>query len=255
MDNKNQSRPARGPSGNLKERATSRVRKLLAFDRSIMETGSVPGDQDEVQLNLFSRRYRHIIGVDEVGRGCLAGPVMASAVLLDRELPDQSLCEELLYLDDSKVVSAARREVLAGKIRELACYGVGYVSNQEIDSINILQASLLAMERAVLQLIDSQKLEPSSVVVAIDGGRGLSGLSGSGFAQLMIPGGDKRSACIAAASVVAKVLRDNYMIHLSEKFPHYDWKENKGYPSRAHVAALGRVGPSSMHRQSFTWKH
>lgn len=176
-----------------------------------------------------------VCGVDEAGRGPLAGPVVAAAVILDPGRP-------LLGIDDSKKLSAAQRERLAPLIREQAlCWAVAEASVEEIDRLNILQATLLAMQRAVAAL----SVRPERALV--DGNR---------CPQLDIPvaavvKGDGQIASIAAASILAKTVRDAGMQILHLEFPHYGFDRHMGYPTAAHVAALKQHGPSPAHRRSF----
>jgi ribonuclease HII len=176
-----------------------------------------------------------LAGVDEVGRGPLAGPVVAAAVILDRERPVAGLA-------DSKALSSSRREVLAVEIRRRArCWALGRADVEEIDKLNILQASLLAMQRAVT------KLNPPPEFVLIDGNR---------CPELHCPAeavvkGDARVAAIAAASIIAKVSRDAEMTALDKRYPGYGFAAHKGYPTRAHLRALRELGVSPIHRRSF----
>lgn len=176
-----------------------------------------------------------VCGVDEAGRGPLAGPVVVAAVILDPGRP-------LLGIDDSKKLSAAQRERLAPLIREQAlCWAVAEASVEEIDRLNILQATLLAMQRAVAAL----SVRPERALV--DGNR---------CPQLDIPvaavvKGDGQIASIAAASILAKTVRDAGMQILHLEFPHYGFDRHMGYPTAAHVAALKQHGPSPAHRRSF----
>jgi ribonuclease HII len=174
-----------------------------------------------------------IAGVDEAGRGPLAGPVCAAAVILDTEIDG---------LRDSKKLSASRREVLYQQIcTQSRCFGVGFASVEEIDTINILQASLLAMQRAVAQL----SLAPD--VVWVDGNQAPK-LS---FPVYTLVRGDQQMAEISAASIVAKVTRDRLMRELDVQYPGYDFVSNKGYGTRAHMLGLQQLGPSPIHRRSF----
>lgn len=176
-----------------------------------------------------------VAGVDEAGRGPLAGPVVAAAVILDDEAPIQGLA-------DSKVLSAARREALFEEIRARAlCCSVAQASVQEIDELNILQATMLAMRRAVLGL----RLVPSRVLV--DGNR-LPVLPVPGEA---VVGGDARVPAISAASILAKVTRDRLCRDLHERHPEYGFDAHKGYPTPEHLQALYRLGPTPEHRMSF----
>ena len=178
---------------------------------------------------------RLLAGVDEVGRGPLAGPVVAAAVILDPRFP-------IAGLADSKCLSEQRREQLAGEIRAHAlAWALGRAEVEEIDRINILQASLLAMQRAV------QALDPQPDYALIDGNR---------CPQLGCPAeavikGDARIAAISAASIIAKVARDQEMREMDACYPGYGLAGHKGYPSKAHLEALQRLGVTPMHRRSF----
>jgi ribonuclease HII len=179
--------------------------------------------------------FVHVAGVDEVGRGCLAGPVVAAAVVLDpaRRVPGVA---------DSKVLSAADRERLYGDIAGAAlAWAVAAVDAGEIDRINIHRASLLAMRQAVLNLV------PLPGFVLVDG----FALPQLPMAQRAVIGGDRRSRAIAAASILAKVTRDRYMLTLHEQDPRYGFDRHKGYATRAHLDAVGRHGYSSVHRRTF----
>ena len=176
-----------------------------------------------------------IAGVDEVGRGPLAGDVVAAAVILDPERPVSGL-------RDSKKLSAARREQLAAQIREQAlAWSVARATVAEIDELNILQASLLAMHRAV------RALEPQPVYVLVDGNR----LPRWDYASEPVVKGDDRVAAIAAASILAKVQRDAELLELDRQYPGYGFARHKGYPTPAHLAALRELGASAVNRRSF----
>lgn len=176
-----------------------------------------------------------VAGCDEAGRGPLAGPVVAAAVILDPLRPIPGLA-------DSKTLSEARREALYEQIMKSAmAVGVGRANAAEIDEINILQASLRAMERAVAAL------ERTPDFVFVDGNR----CPLWGYKSLAVVKGDSKLASISAASIVAKVLRDRELKDLDGQFPGYGFAQHKGYPSKAHVEALERLGPTPAHRQSF----
>ena len=176
-----------------------------------------------------------IAGVDEVGRGPLAGDVVAAAVILDPARPVSGL-------RDSKKLSAARREQLAAQIREQAlAWSVARATVAEIDELNILQASLLAMHRAVLAL------QPQPVYVLVDGNR----LPRWDYASEPVVKGDDRVAAIAAASILAKVQRDAELQELDRQYPGYGFARHKGYPTPAHLAALRELGATAVHRRSF----
>ena len=174
-----------------------------------------------------------IVGVDEAGRGPLAGPVVAAAVLL---------CPEgIPGLDDSKKLSAKRRAELDIEIKARCRWGVGEASVAEIDGINILQATLLAMTRAV----EALGFEPAEVLV--DGNR----LPRWRYTARAIVGGDALHPCISAASIVAKQHRDRYMVTAAQEFPQFGWDTNMGYGTARHLAALRQHGPTPLHRTSF----
>lgn len=176
-----------------------------------------------------------VAGVDEAGRGPLAGPVVAAAVILDELAPVKGLA-------DSKVLSPRRRELLFDQIRARAlCCSIASASVEEIDRLNILQATLLAMRRAV----EGLRLLPHRVVV--DGNRAPV----LPMTVAAIVKGDAKVAAISAASILAKVQRDRWCADLHEQFPHYGFANHKGYPTTEHLAALQRHGPCSAHRRSF----
>lgn len=181
-----------------------------------------------------------IAGVDEVGRGALFGPVVAAAVILPISILPQLI---RAGVKDSKQLSRLRRLKLAIEIQELAVdWRIGYATSAEIDQINILQASLLAMKRAVLKL----KVQPE--LCLIDGNQSVPDLP---MPQRTMVKGDQRSLEIAAASVVAKVWRDDLLMRLAAKYPNYDLLSNKGYGTERHRLALQQYGSSRQHRKSF----
>ena len=187
--------------------------------------------------DLFECGYKGsaLAGVDEVGRGPLAGRVVAAAVILNPQLPIEGL-------RDSKKLTASRRETLAQLIRSRALgWAIGSASVAEIDELNILQASLLAMHRAVLAL----QFQPEYILV--DGNR----LPRWQYASEAVVRGDDRVPAIAAASILAKVHRDNALIALDGVYPGYGFASNKGYPTAAHLQALGALGVTPIHRRSF----
>lgn len=191
----------------------------------------------------YDRGARIVCGIDEAGRGPLAGPVCAAAVILPREL---DLAAALPGLNDSKKLSDARRRELFEKIKAVAVgYGIAFASAEEIDEINILQATFLAMARAAAQLPEKPDL------TLVDGNREPD-LGGIPVETLV--GGDGRSASIAAASILAKVTRDDLMIRLAEEYPQYGFEIHKGYGTKRHYAALEEFGPSPAHRRSFLRK-
>ncbi|OUL26303.1 ribonuclease HII [Nostoc sp. 106C] len=179
-------------------------------------------------------------GVDEVGRGALFGPVVAAAVILPARAWPELVAAKI---QDSKKLSSSRRTQLAQQICALAIdWKIGFASTAEIDRINILQATLLAMKRAVLKL----KVQPA--LCLIDGNQSIKDLL---LPQQTIVKGDERSLNIASASIVAKVWRDELVLRLASKYPMYDITRNKGYGSQKHLLALQEYGPSPLHRKSF----
>jgi len=191
--------------------------------------------RDELVFSLGTQVAGLIAGVDEVGRGPLAGDVVAAAVILDPARPIPGLA-------DSKQLSESRREILYARILEEAlASAVGRASVPEIDSLNILHASLLAMQRAVAAL------SPFPDFIYVDGNR----CPPWQYASEAVVKGDGRIAAIAAASIVAKVTRDREMLVLDAQYPGYGLASHKGYPSPAHLQALQVLGPSPIHRRSF----
>lgn len=182
-----------------------------------------------------------IAGIDEVGRGPLAGPVVAAAAIIDRARAAPAL---LRLIDDSKKLSEARREMAFEAMVEAGCvsWAAGEASVEEIDRLNILQATFLAMRRALAGLA------PTPDRVLVDGNRIPPGL---GCAAECIVGGDRLSYSIAAASILAKVTRDRQMARLAADFPGYGWESNRGYGSAGHLEALKQLGPTPHHRMSF----
>ena len=192
----------------------------------------------EIENSLYSQQVQVICGIDEAGRGPLAGPVCAAAVILPRDL-------QIPGLTDSKKLTDKKRRELFPVIQEQAvAFGIGLASEQEIDEINILQATFLAMQRALDQLCVRPDL------ALIDGNRERD----FGLPVKTVVKGDSLSANIAAASILAKVTRDNIMIQLSEQYPEYGFEIHKGYGTKAHYAALTEHGASPVHRRSFLKK-
>lgn len=189
------------------------------------------------KLLLFKNKNLIEAGCDEAGRGCLSGPVIAAAVILPREFSNS-------ILDDSKKLTEAKREQLRPIIeQEAIAWAIGVVSEKEIDKINILNASFLAMHRAI------EKLKTVPEMLLIDGNRF------NPYKEInheCIIKGDGKYLPIAAASVLAKTFRDDYMKKLHEEYPHYDWNKNKGYPTKAHRRAILAHGSCIHHRKSFT---
>ena len=192
----------------------------------------------EFEEKYYGQGIQLICGIDEAGRGPLAGPVCAAAVILPPHIA-------IPGLDDSKKLSDKRRRELFPVIQEKAlAYGIGFADHKEIDEVNILQATFLAMERAILQL--SRKPEQ----LLIDGNQ----FHDFGIPAETVVQGDSRSASIAAASILAKVSRDDFMLQMAEKYPEYAFEVHKGYGTKAHYAALADHGHSPIHRLSFLKK-
>jgi len=192
----------------------------------------------EIENGYYSEEIQVICGVDEAGRGPLAGPVCAAAVILPKDL-------KLPGLTDSKKLTDKKRRELFPLIQEHAiAYGIGMATEQEIDEINILQATFLAMQRALDQL----SVKPD--LALIDGNREKD----FGVPVKTVVKGDSLSANIAAASILAKVTRDNLMTELAETYPQYGCEIHKGYGTKAHYAALTEHGPSPIHRMTFLKK-
>jgi ribonuclease HII len=195
-------------------------------------------DNFQFERMLFARGFTRIAGTDEAGRGPLAGPVVAAAVILPSGTDHRPFC-------DSKKTSEKQRFRLHNLLREIdAAIGIGIVSAQMIDSINILQASLLAMKKAVDAL--SRSGQPADFVL-VDGNQKLP----VSLPQEALVKGDARSASIGAASIIAKITRDEIMVGLHRRYPGYNFIANKGYPTRQHRQAIRDHGPCPAHRQSF----
>jgi len=180
------------------------------------------------------KKFKNIAGCDEAGRGCLAGPVVAAAVILAKPIKG---------LNDSKKLSKAMRNDLRRQIEEKAlCFAVSYIDNNMIDNINILNASIEAMHLSL------NKLSITPEIILVDGNR---------FKQYKnilhqtVIKGDGKYQCIAAASILAKTYRDEYMEKMDMQFPHYGWKNNAGYPTKYHRAAIETFGPCLLHRKTF----
>lgn len=194
---------------------------------------------------MLSARYSDYVlecGTDEAGRGCLAGPVTAAAIILKEDFANE-------LLNDSKQLTAKNREFLRPIIeQEALCYKVVHVHEAKIDELNILHASIYAMHCAIKGL----SIPPE--FIAVDGNKFKPFYSTSkkeNIAHQCIVKGDAKFLHIAAASILAKTYRDAYMVQLHEKYPQYNWKRNKGYPTKEHRAAIQEFGPSPYHRRSF----
>lgn len=211
-------------------KAEEKARKLeekLRIERERLET-----------MRLYENKYSefsYIAGIDEVGRGPLAGPVVTATVILPKDC-------EILYVNDSKKLSEKKREELFPEIMEKAIsVGIGICSHEEIDEMNILQATYEAMRRAI------KELNPVPDCILVDAVT----IPGISMRQVPIIKGDAKSVSIAAASIVAKVTRDRIMVELDRQYPGYGFASNKGYGSAEHIAALKELGPCPIHRKSF----
>lgn len=192
----------------------------------------------ELENEIYAEGFELICGVDEAGRGPLAGPVCAAAVILPRDI-------EIPGLNDSKKLADKKREALFDVITENALtYGIAFATVEEIESVNILNAAMLAMNRAIA------KLEPQPQLALIDGNRN----SAIAVPSRCVIKGDSKCADIAAASILAKVTRDRYMLEMAQKYPEYHFERHKGYGTKLHYEALREYGPSEIHRPSFLRK-
>lgn len=222
----------------FKEDSRKGVQQLVQrYHKEIRQKQELRSQYEKMMVfeeDLFQRGFTQIAGIDEAGRGPIAGPVVAGAVILPRDY-------YLEGLNDSKKLSLKNREAYFERIKADADWGVGIVTNEEIDQINIYQASKLAMKRAVEDLsghpehllIDAMELDAIS------------------SPQTKLIKGDERSVSIAAASVIAKVTRDRMMAEIDERYPMYEFRNNQGYGTKPHVEALKSHGPSPVHRKTF----
>ena len=191
-----------------------------------------------LENEIYASGVSCLCGVDEAGRGPLAGPVCAAAVMLPRGL-------DIPGLNDSKKLTEKKREELYGIICAGAvCYGVAFAGVEEIEQTDILSAALLAMNRAIAQL------DPQPALALVDGNTTRS----IAVSARSVIGGDGKCASIAAASILAKVTRDRFMVEMAEKYPQYGFEKHKGYGTKAHYAALEAFGPCEIHRLSFLRK-
>ena len=192
----------------------------------------------EKEAELRAKGFTAGCGIDEAGRGPLAGPVVAAAVILPEGI-------ELPGVNDSKKITEKKREVLFDFVKEHAlAYGIGQASEQEIDEINILQATFLAMRRAV------EALDVPADFALVDGNR----IQGLGIPAETVIGGDGKVLSIAAASILAKVTRDRYMREMAQTYPEYGFEKHKGYGTKAHYAAIEQYGICPLHRRTFLKK-
>lgn len=194
------------------------------------------------EMSIYERKYadfQAICGIDEVGRGPFAGPVVAAAVILPKD-------NQILYLNDSKKLTEKKREALYDEIMEKAvAVGIGLVSPQRIDEINILQATYEAMREAIAKLPVKPDLLLNDAVTIPE----------VDIKQVPIIKGDAKSVSIAAASIIAKVTRDRLMVEYDEVLPGYDFASNKGYGTKAHIEGLQKYGPTPIHRMTFIKNH
>jgi len=191
------------------------------------------------EISLHESGIEYVCGVDEAGRGPLAGPVCAAAVILEPDVVIEGL-------NDSKKLSETKREILYEKIMDSSIsIGIAFASVEEIEKMNILNATFLAMNRAI------ELLDPAPEIALIDGNQD-KGIHIEN--KKTIVKGDSKCACIAAASILAKVTRDRYMIEMDELYPEYQFKRHKGYGTKIHYEALRKYGPSPIHRNSFLKK-
>lgn len=226
---------------------------------------ALTADSRIIQLFTFDlNQKRVVIGTDEAGRGCGAGGVFASAVCFNER--SQELVEKLEDLNDSKKLSPKKREILYDIIKENTVNSTVCIEVDEIERINILNASLKAMRLACEDVInqlypipeDNEKLiarnmlSRSEIMVLIDGNKRIWDFD---YSQRYVVKGDARSASIAAASILAKVSRDRYMLKLDEEFPQYNWKDNAGYLTKEHMALIDKFGMCKYHRPSYLQKH
>jgi ribonuclease HII len=200
----------------------------------------------QIEKRITKKGFKAIAGVDEAGRGAIFGPVVAAAVILPSVIIGPRLSGWAEEIDDSKVISPSKRKKLADAILANAfSVGIGWATNYEIDQKNIYWASLSAMRRA----IENMPLAPDFILV--DGFR----LNDVNYPQRSIVQGDRKSISIAAASIVAKVLRDEMMIHLDKVYEGYALSKNKGYGTREHYKALKKMGPTLFHRLTFNLRY
>lgn len=215
-----------------KKEQEKQERAKARLDKEIARTES---------LKIYEHQYEYlgyVCGIDEVGRGPLAGPVVAAAVILPRD-------SHILYLNDSKKLSEKKREELYDVIMEQAvAVGIGFISPARIDEINILQATYEAMREAI------RKLKTVPAILLNDAVK----IPGVTIPQVPIIGGDAKSVSIAAASIVAKVTRDRLMVEYDHMMPEYGFAKNKGYGTAQHIEALGKNGPTPIHRKTFIKK-
>ncbi|MFW6294230.1 MAG: ribonuclease HII [Halanaerobium sp.] len=218
------------------KKIASQLRNKLAEKQAVKDKWE---KMAELERRMYEQGYQAVIGIDEAGRGPLAGPVVAAAVLLNP-------AEAIYGLDDSKKLSQKRREELLEELFKYAKVGIGTASSREIDKYNIREATFAAMKRAVKDLLPQLEVKPDLLLV--DGNAEIPGLR---IEQKTIIDGDAKINAVAAASIAAKVHRDNIIFEFAEKYPQYNFKANKGYGTAEHIAALEKYGASPIHRRSF----
>lgn len=201
-----------------------------------------------MENQLLADGYKFVIGIDEAGRGPLAGPVVASAVVFKNKELRVAGCELWDLVRDSKTLSHKQRENLFDFVHENFYVGVGICDHQTIDRINILEATFLAMKAALSDLRGQINYKDQRHIIVVDGNKKISNLS---LEQKTVPGGDKYVKSISAASIIAKVTRDRIMLKMHEKFPEYNFAQHKGYGTKRHMDALAKNGPCEIHRKSF----
>lgn len=211
---------------------------LFSRVKRFLPEASGPSDNFQFERMLLNRGFAHIAGTDEVGRGPLAGPVVAACIIL----PDS--CDPALFCDSKTTTEKQRYKLRDILYRAKTPIGIGIVPPRTIDQINILQASLLAMKKSILEL--SEKTSPPDFIL-VDGTFAVP----LDIPQETLTKGDSRSATIGAASIIAKITRDEIMKILHEKYPYYNFISNKGYPTRQHKEAIEQFGPCPEHRFSF----
>lgn len=197
-----------------------------------------------IDFDRNNKKAKYLIGTDEAGRGPAAGPVFAAAVCFINE-PTGILCT----LNDSKKLTEKKREELFSEIKNQAVYSIQYSTVEDIENLNILNASLDAMNRACLDVI--KQLKTKDIEVFVDGNKLIKEFK---YKQQFIIKGDSKSASIAAASILAKVSRDRLMKELDEDYPKYNWAKNKGYLSKEHIEAIKQYGATKHHRKLFLRK-
>ena len=221
------------------------MEQLTLFNDLILPSKCSPDEAHEKLQKLKSLGY--VIGTDEAGRGCLAGPVVAAAVILNEEQEEELL---KIKLRDSKLISPNSREKIFSKIQEMGVlWRVSQGSPDLIDKQNILRASLITMSDCVKKL--TRKINKSPACIVVDGNQKIPEIN---FDQWILIKADKLIPVVSAASIVAKVLRDRLMKIYAEKYPVYDFAKNKGYPTKFHVDAVKKFGITEIHRKSFCKK-